>query len=216
MTKCADNYRAVDPADPDPAVIDEACCIISGGGVVAFPASTIYGLAADAYNPAAMSKVRDMKHRAQANPILVLVKDRQAIEKLVAETPSAAVRLMDRFWPGGVTLVFKAGTDLPSHLVSPAGTIGIRVPIHPVARALVECFPRPLTGTSANLSGQSPVNEADHLNETLSMCPDLILDAGKLQGGVGSTVIDVTVSPPSILRQGIVPATLILDGLVDL
>lgn len=215
LTRCVNNYRTIDPEFPGAALIAEACRVMTDGGVVAFPASSIYGLAADAFNAAAVAKVRAMKNRPEENPILLLVKDRQFVEALTTDIPQSAVHLMDRFWPGGVTLVFRASAQLPPHLASSDGTVGIRLPNHPVAQALVWQFPNPLTGTSANISGQGPYTDAGQLNQTLTMQPDLILDAGPLRGGVGSTVVDVTVSPPIILREGIVPASLIFDALSD-
>ncbi|MDY6824608.1 MAG: L-threonylcarbamoyladenylate synthase [Thermodesulfobacteriota bacterium] len=216
MTGCGNNYRTIDPDFPDADLIGEACRVVANGGVVAFPAAAIYGLAADAFKPQAVAKVRKMKNRPATNPILLLVKDRQVVNELAADISPPAVCIMDRFWPGGVTLVFNASTGLPVHLASPDSTIGIRLPSHPVAQALVLQCPRPLTGTSANIAGQGPYTEADRLNDVLASRPDLILDAGPLRGGVGSTVVDVTVSPPVILREGIVPASLIFDTLAHL
>ncbi len=216
MIKCADNYRIIHPAVPEADLIEDACRIMAGGGVVAFPASAIYGLAADAYNPVAVEKIREMKNRPTDNPILLLVKDRRVVDELAATVPAAALPIMERFWPGGVTLVFAAASILPEYLISETGMIGIRVPNHPVAQALTARYPSPITGTSTNISGQEPFDEATRLNETLALRPDLVLDAGKLKGGVGSTVVDVTASPPVILREGIVPASLIFETLADL
>ncbi|MFZ5565215.1 MAG: L-threonylcarbamoyladenylate synthase, partial [Thermodesulfobacteriota bacterium] len=204
------NVRRVDPACPRPDLIAEACDVLSAGGVVGFPAAVMYGLAADAANPAAVAKVRRLKNRPETNPILLLVPDRGRVTDLAAALPDAAARIMDRFWPGNVTLIFAASAKVPRHLVSGAGTIGLRMPLHPVTRALVERFGRPVTGTSANRSGEPPCLEANQLNERLAAFPDLILDAGPLPGGAGSTVVDVTVSPPKVLREGTIRASDIL------
>lgn len=187
--------------------------MLLAGGVVAFPAAAMYGLAADAWNRAAVERVRHLKHRPEDKPILLLIPDKSLVADLAADVPASAVGIMDRFWPGSVTLVFEASAKVPPHLVSASGTIGLRMPAHPVARALVERFDRPITGTSANRSGEPPCRQAELLNDLLAALPDLILDAGPFEGGVGSTVVDVTVFPPVVLREGTVRAADILAAI---
>jgi L-threonylcarbamoyladenylate synthase len=211
--KSGHNIRTIDALHPDPDLIAAACRVIQSGGIVAFPTSFLYGLAADAFNRSAVEKVRRMKNRPGHKPILLLVRHRDEVASLVADIPPQAVQLMDRFWPGTVTLVFVAAGAIPGHLTSGSGKIGVRVPAHPVARALVNGLEKPITGTSANLSGQPGVDSATGLHETLVEPPDLILDAGKLKGGKGSTVVDVSVFPPLILREGAVPARAIFSAL---
>ncbi len=209
------NIRKTDVRHPDPDLIATACEIIRSGGVVAFPASSLYGLAADAFNPSAVEKVRRMKNRPAHKPILLLVRHRDEIARLAADVPEQAIRIMDRFWPGMVTLVFPAGKTLPQYLTSGSGKIGLRLPAHPVARALVNGLSNPVTGTSANISGQPGIDSPVRLSETLIEPPDLILDAGRLKGGKGSTVVDITVIPPRVLREGMVPAADIFSALND-
>ncbi|MFW6236935.1 MAG: L-threonylcarbamoyladenylate synthase [Desulfosudaceae bacterium] len=202
---CDNNVRPVDAAHPSAAVIAEAARIIAGGGVVAFPTAALYGLAADAFTVPAVEKIRSLKKRPSHKPILLLVRGQAEAAALVATIPAAARRIMDHCWPGLVTLVMKARSDLPAHLVAADGSIGLRVPAHPVARALVAACASPRTGTSANLSGQPGIYRADQINRRLTGPPDLILDAGRLPGGAGSTVIDVRPWPPCILRAGSFP-----------
>ena len=109
---------------------------------------------------------------------------------------------MDHFWPGRITLVFKAAADVPSYLTAGTGKIGIRLPGHPAAAALLRVLPTPLTGTSANLSGKPGCRRIEDLENQIAGSLDLILDAGTLNGGIGSTVVDVTIEPPKILREG--------------
>jgi len=203
---CDNNVRPVDAAHPSASVIAEAARIIAGGGVVAFPAAALYGLAADAFTVAAVGKIRTLKKRPAHKPILLLVRGQAEAAALVETIPAPARRIMDHCWPGLVTLVMKARTDLPAHLVTADGTIGLRVPAHPVARSLVDACVNPITGTSANLSGQPGICRADQINRRLTRPPDLILDAGRLPGGAGSTVIDVRPWPPRILRAGSFPS----------
>jgi len=206
------NIQTIDPARPDPILIDSACGLLDTGGVVVFPTLTLYGLAADAWNRSAVEKVRHIKGRPDDKPILILVPDAAAATGLVTTVPAAAERLMDRFWPGNVTLVFEASARVPSHLVSASGTIGLRVPSHPVAHALVTRLGRPVTGTSANRSGRPACGRVADLDVDIVRLADMVLDAGALGGGVGSTVVDVTVNPPNVLREGTVRAADILKA----
>ena len=176
------------------------------GGVIAFPTQCLYGLAANALSPESVAKVFRAKRRPSEKPLLILIKDRAALSRLVKRIPRAAERLMDHCWPGSVTLVFEAQDHLSEDLTAGSGKIGIRLPLHPVARALADAAEFPLTGTSANISDQPGCFRAEDLDPELAASLDLILDAGPLKGGVGSTVVDVTVRPPVVLREGEVPA----------
>ncbi|OQX60443.1 MAG: threonylcarbamoyl-AMP synthase [Desulfococcus sp. 4484_241] len=196
----------IDPAFPDPALIARACDIIGSGGVVAFPTMSLYGLGADAWNRHAVEKVRLIKRRPESKPVLLLVKDVSFVDRLARKVGDTARSLIEHFWPGDITLVFEADPGVPGHLLSGSGKIGLRVPAHPVARAIVEAFGGPVTGTSANLSGSKSCYTMEMVRESLGVLPDLMLDAGPLRGGVGSTVVDVSVSPPLILREGAVCA----------
>ena len=185
--------------------------IIQNGGVVVFPTTGLYGLAADATHPAAIEKVFAIKRRPSNKPLLILVPDRDAISNLVQEIPPAAERAMASFWPGKLTLVFKASTGILPSLTAGTGHIGIRLPVHPVAQALVRAVGRPITATSANLSGQSGCSCIADLEPAVTESVDLILDAGPLEGGAGSTILDVTCDPPIVLREGAVSKDLIFN-----
>jgi L-threonylcarbamoyladenylate synthase len=207
------DIRKTDALHPAPELIAAACRVIRAGGVVAFPASSLYGLAADAFNRPAVEKIFRMKKRPANKPILVLIRNRAALASLAAHVSPEAAVLMSVFWPGSVTLLFPARETIPEYLTAGSGKIGIRVPAHPVARALVRQLDFPITGTSANISGQPGVDIAAGLSELLAEPPDLILDAGRLKGGAGSTVVDVSVSPPRVLREGAVKAAEVLAAL---
>ena len=196
----------VDKDHPDTQIIHQAAGILDTGGLVIFPAACLYGVAANALSADAVEKVFQLKQRPRHNPILVLIKNRDQLGGLVAAIPDAARILMDRFWPGGLTLVFEAARRVNPKLTAGKEKLGIRLPRHPVAKALVSSVDFPVTGTSANLSGRPGCTRADMLSPEIIGKTDLVLDAGLVQGGAGSTVVDVTCTPPKILRQGAVPA----------
>ncbi|MBW1846504.1 MAG: threonylcarbamoyl-AMP synthase [Deltaproteobacteria bacterium] len=192
----------IDPEKPQKDFIDEAARTIKNGGVIAFPTRSLYGLGADALNPDAVQKIFEIKKRPLDKPILVLIKDKDSISDIAKNIPPLAIRLMDTFWPGNVTIVLKANPDLPSALTAGTGKIGVRLPQHPVASALVKAFERPLTGTSANISGVQGCSRVSDLDFEVKTKLDLILDAGTLKKGQGSTVVDVTTNPSKVLREG--------------
>ena len=191
--------------------IEKASKIIRAGGVVCFPTSGLYGLAADALNPEAVRRVYRIKNRPPEKPLLILVDGPQAVSRWVRGVPGTARCIMDAFWPGGVTVIFDAAGCLPPVLTGGTGKIGVRVPRHPVARMLTKAAGRPITGTSANLSGRPGVADLGDLDDAVLLRTDLVLDAGTLGGGAGSTVVDATVDPPAVLREGAVGR----DRLVD-
>lgn len=196
------HIRLVDPADPDPALIAQAVRIIEGGGLVIFPTRTLYGIGGDAMNPEAVNRVFRVKQRPANKPVSVLINARDDLARLAVKIPTAAVRFMETFWPGRLTIVFAARPDVPSGLTAGTGKIGIRVPEHPVTVRLVASLGTPLTATSANLSGHPGADSIDQLPSEIIKRVDLVLDAGKLAGGAGSTVVDVTTDPPTMIRVG--------------
>ena len=197
--------RKISPIAPEPELIKEAAAIIKKGGVVVFPTRGLYGLGADALDPDAVEKIIKIKQRPADNPILVLIYSRRQLDSLVKNISPAAAAIMDAFWPGRVTLVFDACDSLSNRLTARSGKIGVRLAGHPVAAALVRQVGRPVTGTSANLSGRPGCRQVQYLDPPVAQQVDLILDAGVLEGGAGSTVVDVTIDPPKILREGQVP-----------
>jgi L-threonylcarbamoyladenylate synthase len=194
--------RKIDPINPAPQVIKDAAAIIDRGGVVVIPTRCLYGLAADALNAVAVQRVFAIKKRAIDNPILVLIKSVDELPRMAVDIPLHARRIMEKFWPGLVTIVFEAQNDLPVELTAGTGKIGIRLPGHNIARAIARLTANPITGTSANLSGKAGCARVADLDAAIAEKADLIIDAGPLKGGVGSTLVDVTRNPPIILREG--------------
>jgi L-threonylcarbamoyladenylate synthase len=205
---------AIDPQQPDPRVITEAAETIINGGMVVIPTRHLYGLAVDALNAVAVQKVFAVKGRPADKPLLILVESRAAVARYATAIPEAAHRLMDRFWPGRLTLVFDAADGLPAALTGGSGKIGIRWPAHQVCSSLLERLPHPLTATSANRSGQPGCHRIADLPDGLLTAVDLVLDAGPLPPGAGSSVVDITASPPLVLRSGALDAAHIADALV--
>ena len=208
--------RKINPEEPEPEIIAEAAEIVRQGGVIVFPTRCLYGLGADAMNRAAVERVIAIKQRPDNNPILVLIDSKNQLEMLAGKIPPAADAIMKAFWPGRVTLVFDARDTLPDLLTAQTGKIGVRLPGHPVAAAMLRRINGPVTGTSANLSGRPACSRLADLDPQITGQVDLVLDAGVLRGGVGSTVVDVTEHPPRILREGEVTADEIGQALVTL
>jgi L-threonylcarbamoyladenylate synthase len=192
----------VDREAPSREVLDAAAAILQGGGLVAFPTESFYGLGADALDPRALTRVFAVKGRPESKPLLVLVDSVKMVEGLVSELPAGARELMTRHWPGALTLVLKAAVDLPDKLTAGTGTVGVRMPGHPVALALVRATGLAVTAPSANPSGAEPPTTALDVRRYFEDAVDLILDGGTTAGGAGSTIADCTVWPPRILRQG--------------
>jgi len=182
--------------------IKQASQLILQGGVVAFPTETFYGLGADAGDVVALQKVFQIKGREENKPLLLLVAGRTWVQDLVKKISPAAEALIERFWPGPLTLVFEASAHLPPILTANTGKVGLRVSSHPVTQALVQAVGRAITGTSANLSGQASPFLAAQVFQALGKKVDAILDGGKTAGGLGSTVLDVSAVLPKIIRQG--------------
>ena len=184
----------------------EAADIVRGGGVIAFPTETFYGLGARPFDACAVQRIVDLKGRSfQTAPILVLIRSRADLEMLVAEITPTAERLMEACWPGPLTLVFSAAEVVPSVLTAGTGTIGVRLPAHPDVQRLLEAVGGPLTGTSANRSGQPPATTAEDVERTFGPEVDAILNGGATPGGLPSTVVDTTATPPRVIREGRVP-----------
>ena len=213
-SRYTDSVVHIDPSAPDRAAIRKAAGILQHKGVLVFPTSGLYGLAADAFSIEAIGRVYAIKRRPAGMPLLVMLSGSQDMQALVRSVPAFAEPLM-RLWPGGVTLIFEAGDAVPDVLTGGTGKIGVRMPAHPVARALVRQFGGPITATSANLSGCPAVSDAADLDPRIRDDVELVLDAGPLAGGAGSSVVDASEWPVKILREGAVARTTINAALAE-
>lgn len=192
----------VNPADPSGDAIAEAVQILRRGGVVAYPTETFYGLGADGTDESAIDRIFAIKGRGRQVPVSVIIGDGQDVELLAAEIPEGARKLADAFWPGAITMVFEALPGVCGLLTAGTGKIGIRLSSNPVATLIARQLGGPLTATSANPSGWPECTTADKVLEALGDDIDIVIDGGVTPGGSGSTIIDVTVDPPLILREG--------------
>ncbi len=186
------------------AAVAEALRVIAGGGVVALPTETFYGLAADPFQEKALKRLYRLKKRPEEKPILLLLGDEAQLFQVVKEVPPLARKLMRRFWPGPLTLVLPARERLPLYLTAGTGKVAVRLTSHPVPRLLAQKYGRPLTGTSANLSGRPPATTP---NEVLAMLPevDLVLAGGSCAARAPSTIVLVTQEEVRLLRAGAIP-----------
>lgn len=178
-------------------------CLLSGG-VVAFPTESFYGLAVDSQNETAIQRLFSVKRRRPDSPVLILIPSVDELNRLVKRIPSVAYRLIEEFWPGPLTLIFEADQRVSPLLTAGTGKIGIRLSSQPLATALTKGLGAPITGTSANISGRPACRSAQDVVDTFGQDVDLILDGGKTESELASTVLDITVHPPQILREGMI------------
>ena len=183
----------IDPENIDQEKIEQAAGIIRKGGIVAFPTETVYGLGADFLNKQAVDRIFKVKKRPKGKPLTVQIQDIASLEELACDIPAFAYQLISRFWPGPLTLVFRAKEK---------GTIGVRIPNNRVARSLIKASQTPLVVPSANLSGEPAAQTADEVLQTFDGLIEMVIDAGRVELGVASTVADLSVSPYRILREG--------------
>jgi len=199
----------IDPAHPEKA-FSRCGDVIRAGGVIVYPTDTFYGLGADPRNPVAVRRLFEIKGRHVDEPILLLVKDAAEVRDWASEINPAAKRLMKKFWPGPLTLVFKAKPGVMTDLTGGTGTIGLRVPGNPLTRQLLAFHGSALTGTSANISGRSSPCTAQEAAEAIGGMVELVLDGGRTAGGKPSTVVDVSAEDPKVIREGAIPSREIL------
>jgi len=193
----------IDPKSPDEGVIKKAADVIKNSGVVVFPTDTSYGIAADALNEHAIGKLFIIKQRVQ-KPLPVIV-DSEAMLKKIADVSSEEKKLIKKYWPGALTIIFKKQKNVPPFLTLGLPTIGVRIPNYKIAKDLVTACGTPLTSTSANITGQGNCYSIEcviKMFQTSDIQPDLLLDAGELSEVPVSTVIKVEPKKINILRQG--------------
>jgi L-threonylcarbamoyladenylate synthase len=183
------------------AAYDEIVALLHGGGIIAFPTDTAYGLAVDPSNDNAVDRLFQVKGRPETKPILLLVDCLQMAES-IGEPVDIFYEVAERFWPGPLTLILKARASLPVKVTAGTHTIGIRWPVAVFATTLIDRFGRPITATSANRSGMPAAVTPDEVRAQLDDAVDAVVDGGTLATRMGSTVLDLTVDPPMVLREG--------------
>lgn len=200
----------INPKIPEQALVNRAVDILKAGGVIAYPTETYYGLGAHAGISSAVERIFLIKQRPFTNPVALILGDEQEIGKFAEEVTPVSRKLMQSFWPGALTLVFHPTSLVIQRLTADTGTIGVRVSSHPIASILAKTLSFPITATSANISGKGECSAAAEVYLSLGDSIDAIIDGGNTEGNAGSTVLDMTVDPPVILREGVIPASLIL------
>ncbi len=215
MSEISTRYWKIDDVDRDIAAINVAGRILRCGGLIAFPTETVYGLGANALDGRAARAVFRAKGRPQDNPLIVHIADFQEIHRVAASLPSAAKKIMQAFWPGPLTLVLPKKETVPDEVTGGLDTVAVRMPDHPVAKALIAAAGVPVAAPSANLSGSPSPTKARHVLDDLNGRIDGILDGGPADVGVESTVLDLTTDVPTILRPGGVTAEQLLTVLAD-
>jgi len=192
----------VDPSRPDPLAIERAAEILQRGGLVIFPTDTVYGLGCLAGNAEATERIFRAKGRPRRQPLILLIGDGSDLVRLGESVPDTAQQAAARFWPGPLTIVVKRSQQVPVELVAGGETVGIRLPNHPVALALISRAASDLASTSANRSGGENAITAEDAFRQIGSEVDLVLDAGPASLAVPSTVVDFTTHPPKMIREG--------------
>jgi L-threonylcarbamoyladenylate synthase len=190
------------PHAPDPQAIAEAAAVLRAAGLVAFPTETVYGLGANALDVAAVQRIFAAKARPAADPLIVHLADAADLPRVVAQVPPAAERLAHAFWPGPLTLILPRAAAVPTEVSAGRQTVAVRLPSHPVARALIRAAGTPIAAPSANRFGHTSPTTADHVLADLDGRIEMVLDAGPTPIGVESTVLDLTSETPTVLRPG--------------
>jgi L-threonylcarbamoyladenylate synthase len=182
--------------------VEKAAEVLRAGGLAAFPTETVYGLGANAEDPAAVTRIFQVKGRPPSHPLIVHIGDAEHLGDWVADVPATARSLAERFWPGPLTLVLRRGRRVPLEATGGLDTVAVRVPDHPVALALLSAFGGGVTAPSANRFGSVSPTTADHVRAELGDAVDFVLDGGPCEVGVESTIVDATGETPGILRPG--------------
>ncbi len=188
----------------DETMIEEAGRIIRKGGLVAFPTETVYGLGGDALNPESSKKIYAAKGRPSDNPLIVHIADKKDLHRIVREVPEKAKKLMEAFWPGPLTMIFYKNELVPQATTGGLDTVAVRMPSDRIAAAFIRAAGGFVAAPSANVSGRPSTTTAAHVEEDLSGRIEMILDGGQAVIGLESTIVDMSVEPPVILRPGAV------------
>lgn len=194
----------IDNTQMNMEIIEKAGDILKEGGLVAFPTETVYGLGADALNEQAAKKIYAAKGRPSDNPLIVHIADMSALDRITEEMPKEAEKVAEAFWPGPLTMILKKSREVPAGTTGGLETVAVRMPDHVIAREVIRAGGGYIAAPSANTSGRPSPTEARHVAADLNGKIDMILDGGAVEIGVESTILDMTVTPPMILRPGAV------------
>lgn len=205
-------WAKVSEVSPDRDAIEWAAAVVTAGGLVIYPTDTLYGIAADPRNAAAIERVFAVKGRPEGQALPLIAASREQAQQ-VAKLPPAAMSIASRFWPGPLTLVAPAQPGLARGVAAQDGSVAVRVPDHVIARRLAEAVGFAIVSTSANRSGGRPSALPRDAASALADAVDLVLDGGETPGGPPSTIVDARMDPPRLVRDGAVPFSLVLEVL---
>lgn len=192
----------IDSLNIDEDLINEAANIINSGGLVAFPTETVYGLGANGLDENAVKKIYEAKGRPQDNPLILHVSSKEDVKELVTHIPEVGLALMEKFWPGPLTLIFKRSEKVPDIITAGLDSVALRMPDNEIALKLIELSGKPIAAPSANNSGSPSPTNASHVVEDLKGKINMIIDGGNTKVGLESTILDLSGEVPSILRPG--------------
>lgn len=209
--------KIINPDDIDKKAIEEAGHIIKRGGLVAFPTETVYGLGGDALNPLSSKKIYEAKGRPSDNPLIVHIAELNSLYEIAESVPDIAIALADKYWPGPLTMIFRKKDIVPKETTGGLETVAVRFPSHPVAKAFIKASGGFVAAPSANLSGRPSPTNASHVADDMTGRIDMIIDSGKCDIGLESTIIDMTTPVPMMLRPGYVSEKMLSEiiGNVD-
>ena len=216
MKNMETRIEIIDENQIDESVIEQAGEILKNGGLVAFPTETVYGLGANALDEKAAQKTYEAKGRPSDNPLIVHVAESSALKAIVTEIPEKAKKVMDAFWPGPLTLIFDKNDCVPYGTTGGLSTVAVRMPENEIARKLILAGGGYISAPSANSSGRPSPTSAAHVSQDLGGKIEMILDGGSVNIGVESTILDMTVEPPMILRPGAITKEMIEDVIRDI
>jgi L-threonylcarbamoyladenylate synthase len=209
------NVFQVDPEHPDESVLLEAAEAVLRGGVIAFPTDTLYGLGCSLFDVSAVEMVARLKRRDPSLAVISLIPEPRQVYGLAREVSDVAERLMARFWPGPLSLIFQAAPIVPPRVRGAGGTVALRCPRDTLCQRLLDRIGGPVVSSSANLSGQRPAETAEEVVRIFGNQLDLVIDGGPRHGDLPSTLVDVSATRPRLLRRGAVDVDQELGDFVD-
>lgn len=193
------------------SILHQVICSLLEGAIIGYPTETVYGIGCDAYNSTAIEKIYKLKGRNYSLPLIVLVDDKSTVQELTTDIPETAEVLMNEFWPGPLTMIFKASSSVPKILNAGKGTIGLRISSDPVCKHILENFKMPLVSTSANPTGSAPATSAEKLKDYFGSKIDIIIDSGPRNQELVSTILDVSSNNLKVEREGAISRSQILQ-----
>ncbi len=196
-----------DPRHPSPEALAKAASLLRSGQLVAFPTETVYGLGAPAFDATAVARIFTAKRRPPNNPLIVHIAETDWIERVAVDIPPMAYRLVEAFFPGPLTLILRKHPQVPANVTAGGTTVGVRLPAHPIAQGLIQAVGVPLAAPSANRFTEVSPTTADHVLKSLGGRIAAVLDGGPCSVGIESAVLDMTTTPPTLWRAGILAQT---------